>query len=409
LTPDETEAERRAWKPTATRRSGQKRTAVPAVTAGTARKISNEASPNGESAAATTRVESNLAQTIVEASDTNAESAGPRISAVGDLGDQDYWIVSSRGCDPSKLPADALRCLSFHHKVGDRVLVREPGNAFMSAIRPDRPICFVVHGSYNRWSDVVAESQKIHRWLKNAAPESPLQVVIFSWPADGNMPYLLPVDITILGNRGAAHSVFLAKLITQLPSEQLVSIVGHSHGARVTLAALHLLGGGRLEDGVVLPKGSPHPSHLRTVLIAAAVDHNWMNPGQRYDRSLYVTERLLLMRNSRDGWLTVYPTRTVIGERALGKGGLGRADRAKLGSLGSKVVELDAAQFTNWRHSFQDFHGCAELGRAMFPYVYFQEESASAGKPSFGLRDGRSTVSLDDAAALANLPAFPDE
>jgi hypothetical protein len=348
--------------------------------------------------------ESNAPQTIVgPPGGAKPVPTDPKLVASTDLGDSDYWIASSRGCDPSKVPVDAFRCLSFFHRIGDKDLVRQPGEAFMASIRPDRPICFVVHGSYNRWGDVVEESRKIHRWLKNTSPTSPLQVVFFTWPADGNMPYLLPVDIAVLGRRSAAHSIFLAKLITQLPQEQQVSIVGHSHGSRATVATLHLLAGGKLEEGQVLPAGCTCPPHLRAVLIAAAIDHNWLNPGQRYDRALKVPDRVLLIRNSKDGWLTAYQARKVWGERAMGKDGLSRADRAALGPAGKKLVELDAAQFAGYSHSFEEFHHRAELGAALRPYVYFQEDQP-AGTAVITPVPVRS-AELDDELP----PKLPDE
>jgi esterase/lipase superfamily enzyme len=269
--------------------------------------------------------------------------------------DCDYWIVSSRDCGAVNTFGDASRCLVFLHRTSEQNLVREKREAFLAAIRPDRPVCFVMHGSYNRWRDVLLESKRIHRWLHSAAPEAPLQVVFFTWPSDGNMPFIFPVDIAILGRRSAAHGAYLASLVSQIPTEQKVAIVGHSHGARTACAALHLLGGGKLEEGPTLPAGCTFPRQIRAVLIAAAIDHNWLNPGQRYGQALLVPERVLLMRNSRDSTLAVYPMRKFMGERALGRDGLGQDDRFALGSLGPKVVELNAAEFADWHHSFADF------------------------------------------------------
>jgi esterase/lipase superfamily enzyme len=368
-------------------------------------KASDTKSSNDESTAPSSSVESNAPETVIQAPAGPTVAPAPQITRNADLGDGDYWIASSRGCDGS-VPTDAFRCLSFFHQTSEKNLEREPGEALLAWIRPDRPVCFVVHGSYNRWGDVVAESRKVHRWLKNASPATPLQVVFFSWPSDGNAPFLLPVEIAILGKRSAAHSVYLAKLVTQLPQEQQVCIVGHSHGARVTVAALHLLGGGRLEEGQVLPAGFTYPPHLRAVLIAAAIDHNWLNPGQRYDRALVVPERVLLIRNSRDGWLTVYPSRKVFGERALGKDGLGRDDRFALGPAGAKVVELNAAEFAAWHHSFEDYHQRPELAAAMLPYVYFQEDSR---QPAAGSATVGPALTPTPVSAADEPPPLPDE
>src|SRR5436305_10614317 len=118
-----------------------------------------------------------------------------------------------------------------------------------------------------------------------------------------------------------------------------------SHVTRSSVAALHLFCGWALEMGHALPAGYAVPRHLRAVLIAAAVDHHWLNPGERYGQALVVPERVLLMRNSRDATLGIYPLRKGVGPRALGQYGLGQDDRFILGSLGAKVDELDAAEF----------------------------------------------------------------
>jgi hypothetical protein len=317
------------------------------------------------------------------------------------VGDCDYWIVSSRNCDGSRAPCDAECCLSYFHCPGDHSFCPQPREAFLGSIRPDRPVCFVVHGSYNWWGDVMAESRRIHRWIRSAAPQSPIQVVIFTWPSDGNMPYIFPVDIAILGRKSAAHGAYLATIITQLPSGQPISIVGHSHGARTAVAALHVLGGGRLEQGQALPSGHPVPSHLRAVLLAAAIDHDWLNPGDRYGQALLIPEKVLLMRNSRDATLGIYPLRTGIGERALGRGGLGADDRSALGPLGGKVVEMDVARFADWHHGFANYHERPELAAAIRPYVYFQDSPAESG-PVIGptlLSPSTATPPQTDATA----------
>jgi hypothetical protein len=400
------ESSPRSWNPTGKwRLQGSARPATTKPGPVPATKTAATNSSSEASAGQSSSVESNAPQTIITAPPAPANPPALQPATPADLGDCDYWIVSSRGCDGATAPADVCRCLAFFHRTSEKNLARENGAAFLASIRPDRPVCFVVHGSYNRWGDVVGESRKIHRWLRGANPSSPLQVVFFTWPSDGNMPFLLPVDIAILGRRSAAHGVYLASLLSQLPPEQQVCIVGHSHGARAAVAALHLLGGGRLEEGQVLPAGCTCPPHLRVVLIAAAIDHNWLNPGQRYERALTVPERVLLMRNSRDSWLTVYPARKGFGERALGKDGLGRDDRFALGSLGAKVVELNAAEFTTWHHSFSDFHQRPELGAAMLPYVYFQED----GQPVTGPATVVPFPTPVNSAAPDNPPQIPGD
>lgn len=332
------------------------------------------------------------------------------------VSDCDYWIVSSRSCDGKDAIGEAGCSLSYFHRTSDEQIGAEGRDSFLASIRPDRPVCFVVHGSYNYWRDVMSESRKIYHWIRSGAPNSPVQVVFFTWPADGYMPYLFPVDIAILGRRSTSHGMYLANLIAQVPADQRVSIVGHSHGARATVAALHLLGGGALENGQALPPGHAAPVHLRVVLIAAAIDHNWLNPGDRYGQALLVPEQVLLMRNSRDATLVVYPLRKGVGPRALGRNGLGKGDRFELGALGSKVVDLDAAEFAKWHHSFGAFHQRPELAAAIAPYVYFQEvgpmgpslQTRPAIGPTTAPAIGPATGPVIEATPISPAPTVPE-
>ncbi|MGE5192338.1 MAG: alpha/beta hydrolase [Deltaproteobacteria bacterium] len=338
------------------------------------------------------------------------QPTSPQTSVVprGLMCDGDYWIVSSRHCDSRHAPCDADCCLSYFHCPPDRSFCPQTRETFLASVRPDRPVCFVAHGSYNWWGDAMAESRLIHRWIRSAAPQSRIQVVIFTWPSDGNMPYIFPVDIAILGRKSAAHGTYLASLITHLPGEQKVSIVGHSHGARTAVAALHVLGGGVLEGGQALPPGYAVPQHLRAVLLAAAIDHHWLNPGDRYGQALMVPERVLLMRNSRDATLGIYPLRKGLGERALGRGGLGPDDRLVLGSLGPKVVEMDVAGFADWHHGFAHYHEQPALAAAMVPFVYFQDDAPAALGPLPGPPALTPTPATPPAKFMPEAPAVKE-
>jgi hypothetical protein len=315
----------------------------------------------------------------------------------------DYWIVSSRCCNGANAPCQAENCLRFFHRSSDRCVEPVPREAFHAALSPDRPVCFVVHGSYNNWKDVLSESRNIHRWLRSAAPCGPTQFVFFTWPSNGN-PLLFPVDIAVLGRRSSEHGVFLAQLVSHLPPGQPVCLMGHSHGARTVVSAMHLLGGGAIEGGRVAGLGPHLVRPLRAVLIAAAIDHDWFNPGERYDKALYPPERVLVMHNTRDGWLTIYPLRKVISDRSLGKGGLGQDDRIALDGLNSKVVELNAAEFTGIGHAWSHYYKRPELASALLPYAHFQDDQPTMMMPPEQLRPA-SPILPGTTSPNANGPA----
>ena len=79
-------------------------------------------------------------------------------------------------------------------------------------------------------------------------------------------------------------------------------------------AALHVLGGGEV-DNVRLTWPAPPDLRVRGVLLAGALDHHWLDPGQRFGMALCRTECLLVLRNDHDIVLTFYPLRKPFSKR----------------------------------------------------------------------------------------------
>ena len=170
--------------------------------------------------------------------------------------------------------------------------------------------------------------------------------------------------------------------------------MGHSHGARLTAATLHLLGGGEVE-GTRLTYLPPPEQRIRSVLIAGALDHHWLDPGQRFGMALCRTECLLYMRNDHDSVLNLYPLRRVFSRRALGEKGLSRKDHERLGYLNAKVVQLDVTRIIQLGHMWNNYYIHPELAAAIEPYVYFDD-----GQPSFPA----ASAAADKPAWIASGP-----
>lgn len=286
----------------------------------------------------------------------------------------DYWIVSSRGCPPCDRGCAPHCTACFRHTADGRVR-RVALEQVIGGLDPSRPVTIVVHGSYNFDSDVVVESRNMHRWLSRGGGQ-PAQMIYFTWPSDGYVPVLLQLEIAVLGRRSSYHSAYLAHLISRLPAGLPVTLVGHSHGARASIAAAHLLGGGRLENGQVFLYGPSQPRRIRAVLLAAAVDHDWLNPGDRYGRSLCALERVLVLRNMRDFWLSVYPLRKPFGDQALGRTGLSPCDLGALGALGAKVSEFDVTRAVGRGHNMSQYYSRPAIGAVVAPFAEFRDSAS---------------------------------
>jgi len=107
-------------------------------------------------------------------------------------------------------------------------------------------------------------------------------------------------------------------------------------------------------------------------LIAAAIDHDWLNPGERYGRALSPVEGILVLTNPRDGWLQVYPLHTPMkGTQALGLEGLTRRDRRSLGGWADRVQSYDCSEWVGRSHDFATFNGSPGLAEVLRHYVAF--------------------------------------
>ncbi|MDA1017599.1 MAG: alpha/beta hydrolase [Planctomycetota bacterium] len=283
----------------------------------------------------------------------------------------DYWIVSSRHC-PQRPDRECIACrLEFARRTSDCCLNRSTETGFRTWLKPGVPVCIVVHGSFVSSRAAIIDSHNTYRWLRSAAPNRSLQVVFFTWPSNELAIGVLPsVEVSILGKRSALNGLHLTNLLAMIPPSCPVSMIGHSHGARLVLSSLHLLGGGSVQ-GFKLNCDLACGRRFRAILAAAAVDHHWLNPGERYDRALCVTECLVNLRNSLDLPLMLYPLRKPFGREALARRGFTRGDAARLGASLQKVHEFDVTRQVRTGHMWPHYYRRAEIAWLLIPYIHF--------------------------------------
>jgi len=244
----------------------------------------------------------------------------------------------------------------------------------VASLQPGVPVCLVLHGSFVNWPTVCDESRQAQRWFRQACPGQPVHLIFFTWPSDHGTVVLFPMDVAILGRRASRHAQDVAQLIGQISDDHPICLVGHSHGARMAVATLHLLGGGSI-DGICCPAG-PYPRHrMRAVLAAAAFDHEWLNPGECYDRAVCRAEGILNLQNRHDWALALYPLNRPGAARALGRSGLTGRDEQKLGPWSHKLIDLDVTDNVGHKHIWPAYLSQTEIAQAIAPYVFFADPS----------------------------------
>lgn len=287
--------------------------------------------------------------------------------------DSGFWFLSTqyspqtfnRDC-PRFVPqvqrfenCQGFRCSSFHEMT--------------SSLVPGIPVCIMVHGSFVDLPSACNESAETWRWLKSGSMGHQMQMIYFNWPSYKRILPTVQVEVNMLGRRAARNGYYLAELIQHIPPECPICLIGHSHGTRVIAGGLHLMAGGTLQ-GIGHPWARSNGRHIRTVFVASALDHDWLNPGQKYDRALCSTSCVLNMRNELDPALAIYPMRLpLISKGAIGYKGLSSRDRMALGCRSQQVIEYDVTQVIGRSHLWPYYFTNPGLSRAMHNYVYFPD------------------------------------
>jgi len=287
------------------------------------------------------------------------------------------WVVSSRRLPQSStgkpLPID----LDYYHMNSQGQLQAVTQGQFAGSLQQDIPCCLFVHGSFMRWKDIQDDSRFVADWVRSAKPGRPMQFVYFTWPSDGYMTFLPQVDIGILGHWGEFNGLYVTQVISQIPRSAPVLLMGHSFGCRAITSSLHLLGGGAVQ-GYRLPTPAQDQHRLRALLTAAAIDHHWLNPGERYGNGLCRVEHLVSLRNQKDAALSLYPLRKPFGRGSLGRDGFKQQDLLALGTLNQKVSELDVTNSIGAGHGWPYYYRQKQIARTLGDFMFFAEQRNAA-------------------------------
>ena len=276
----------------------------------------------------------------------------------------DYWIASSRDCDQQ---ANGCCEIKWHKHLKDTGLRDSSVQEFRRVFDPNIPVCIFAHGSFVNWKTCRLDALHTNNWLRNARPNQPIQFIFFAWPSD-RCPSCPQFDYGLLGRRASRNGIFLAQMIRSLPRSSHICLIGHSHGTRASLAALHLLGGGEIQGRrICLPQ---QPRQIKTILVAAAVDRHWLNPGERFSQALCQTQLLVNIVNHKDFALGLYPLRRPWSGFALGRAGFSKRDLRKISYARCRVQEIDVTAHVRSGHLWPSYYQDPELAQVLAKTVW---------------------------------------
>ncbi len=249
-------------------------------------------------------------------------------------------FVRSRGCPQSPGPGMPVCNFDYQYFGPDGLFHPISGESIFQQLPAGVPVLMMIHGSFVDFEDEPLLLYNFE-WIRSAAPHRPLLVLCYRWPSNVGCcgAWLGTFAVCAMAQRSEFHGFYLAQLINQIPPANPVRLMGHSHGCRMISSALHLLSGGEV-NGRRLPAWSLSNRPFRVSFFSAAIDHDWFNPGQKYDQAIHRMCWLQNFKHTLDWALLTYPGRYPGSSRALGQTGLTRKDVRRLGAEACKVQDI---------------------------------------------------------------------
>jgi hypothetical protein len=282
---------------------------------------------------------------------------------------REIWLISTRRAplcgEPlcGKIDAEDARFDYWRLGADDRWGPADR-EAFLKADDPGVPTSFYIHGNRVGTCTALDQGLSIYRCLEQQADDRPFRMVIWSWPAD-RIRGRVRNDVRVKARRSDVQGYYLAVCLDRIRADVPVNMIGYSFGARVITVAMHIMAGGEVAGYKLPEKPAPRSAPVRAVLVAAALDYDWLLPDRRNGLALDRLDNVLITRNSCDRVLKWYPRMYRRGgPEALGYAGL--ACPGRLGAEREKIemvsVRCSVGKGHSWSNYFRAPGLCNRLG-----------------------------------------------
>lgn len=287
----------------------------------------------------------------------------------------EVWLISTRQSG-HPAPCAAMGANLRYYRFGSSACSgpgqwqRVDQEAFLGHGLPGGTTVFFVHGNCVSRCESFRRGMAVYQALvRHARSDRPIRFVAWSWPTARLGRWVK--DVRVKAQRTGLASCQLAWLVDQMDPETSMGMVGFSFGARVITGALHILGGGQLGQIALPVHHATERGAIRTVLMSAALDDDWLLPGHRHGLALSQVDGMLLMNNSCDQGMKWYP----VIDRCRRPTALGRWGMPSLCMLGPdarKIDQCDVCHQLGRVHDFRRFLGCSNLMRQTWEYISFE-------------------------------------
>ena len=262
------------------------------------------------------------------------------------------WLVSTRGAPHRGDLESGAGHISYWRLDPAQASqwLKSDARAFHDSCDPSVPTTLFVHGNQIDADVAVEEGWALYLQMQQQAAGRSFRLVIWSWPSDRIGRRYRP-DVRIKAALSDVEGFYLARTLADLKQGTRLSLVGYSLGARVITAAMQMLtgvqvAGHRLSPEAMADWSSDSSRPIRVMLLAAAMDADWLTPGHRGGLALPMIERALVTLNGNDLAMRFYPR--LYGRRgpeALGHVGPIHSDRDKIETVD---VSRSVGRHHNW-------------------------------------------------------------
>lgn len=209
----------------------------------------------------------------------------------------EYWQISSRGL-PDLEPCSTLTPVTFRVSKWDGCRwIQSDQQQFTASfeLRPTVRTVIYSHGNWMTYENGHCRATYVYGRVSQRAEEA-IRFVAYTWPSQRTGR---PVrDVYEKADRSNTDTYYFAHLLSSIPAESPLGIIGFSFGGRVVCGGLHMVSGGRLEG-----RNSPvwsTPRQVRLGLIAPAFDRTWLVANHPYGEAINSVDRVVNIYNSRD-------------------------------------------------------------------------------------------------------------
>jgi pimeloyl-ACP methyl ester carboxylesterase len=267
------------------------------------------------------------------------------------------WLLSTR-CLPGCVPALPMTPQVWRNNCGNWV-----GSSLAQLLAGDDPrYITVVYAHGNDVRSEVAERQgaEFYDWIaQKSCCCAPIRFIVWSWPSN----YVVGSfrnDARTKYCRTNVEPFYLASFLDQMRPDLQVVLIGYSFGARISTGALHLLGGGAINNRVLPQRIHPIREPLGVVLLAGAVGRDSLIPGHRHGMAMSQVRRMWISVNSTDRVLRYFP-KVLEGTGTDALGYTGPSGLNLMGADRSKIYIEDVSAYVHKHHGFSVYLRAGEV------------------------------------------------